>query len=63
MNSIAQKLNITDKTDWYDITRKSLEKHGGSYLLKKHNGSVIKLLQTVYPEYPSVNVNRSRCFI
>ncbi len=52
LKELATKLNINDPEDWYKISRKTLEDHGGvSLLTSQYNGSISKLLTTVYSEY------------
>ncbi len=55
LNEIGQKLNITNQSDWYSITSEAFRKVGGTPLLNKYNGSLSKLLVTVYPEYQQIN--------
>ncbi len=52
MDDLAEKLNITDPNQWYRVTTTVIAKHGGNTLLEKHNGSIKKILESVYPEYP-----------
>ena len=66
LESIGNKLNVKDLEDWYSITgkviyiqaylynnhlHKMLIEQGGATLLYKHDGSFIKLITTVYPDY------------
>ncbi len=51
MDKFAKKLNITSEEQWHTITWATLKRHGASVLLSKYNGSVSKLMSTVYPEY------------
>ncbi len=51
MEQLAKKLNITEPEGWYTITRQSLQQHGAYGLLQKYNGSLIKLLKAIYPQY------------
>ncbi len=53
LDRIGKELNVND--GWYTITAKTLRDHGAAGLLKKYNDSPSKLLQTVYPEYPTLN--------
>ncbi len=54
LDDIAKKLNIKSESDWYQVRRNTLFEHGACGLLvHKYGGSRIKMLQTVYPEYPS----------
>ncbi len=57
MDALATKLNIKDQEGWYSLTTKTMKSHGGHGLLHvKYNGSVTKLLTTVYPEYRNERV-------
>ncbi len=51
MEQLAKKLQITKPEDWYKLTKTILRDHGGSSLSLKYNGSIMKLLSSVYPEY------------
>ncbi len=52
MDDLAKKLNIVDMSGWQKITSKTLHRHGlGGLLGSKYNGSVIKMLTSIYPEY------------
>ncbi len=50
LDDIAKKLNITQHEDWYRISRRVLQQHGGASLLSKYK-NVHRLLCIVYPEY------------
>ncbi len=50
LDDIAKKLHITDKEGWYNVTDKTLKKHGGLELMRMYN-SRSRLLKSVYPEY------------
>ncbi len=50
LQNLAKELNIIDQSGWYKISASLLQRHG---LLQKYNGSVSKLLSTIFPEYPS----------
>ncbi len=53
IDDLAKKLQITNKEDWYKVTNAMLvSQSGGAKLLNAYNGSLSKLLSTVYPEYP-----------
>ncbi len=56
MERLAKTLNITNHDGWYKISNALIRKHGGAGLLHKYNGSAIKLLEAVYPEYPHIYV-------
>ncbi len=51
MNDLAEKLNISSTEDWYRVTAKTIQTHGGSGLLDRYENSPSKLLSTLYPEY------------
>ncbi len=51
MDSLAIELKIRNQEEWYHVTNKMLLQHGGHGLLVKYNGSIVKLLASVYPEY------------
>jgi hypothetical protein len=52
MAYVAKQLNIKDLNEWYGVTVSQVEKIAGSGLLNVYNNSLIKLLQSVYPEHP-----------
>ncbi len=54
MDELAAKLNVTKPSDWLKVTTTSLQQQGASSLIKKYNGSLTKLLTTIYPEYKQV---------
>ncbi len=66
MEAVAQRLKIVNHSGWYSVSCKVLREEGGGGLLAKHNGSISKLLATVYPEFPwdtskfRVNANHVR---
>ena len=65
MNWAEKELKIKEKSDWYKVTRKVLNKEkksvclvfkdfydlGGLWLLSKYRGSPSALISAVYPEY------------
>ncbi len=51
MNQIAKHLNITHQEQWYAVTTKQLQQHGGSGLLTKYGGSRVKLFAALFPQY------------
>ncbi len=55
MNELGKKLQITDLSGLYNITKTSIANHGGRGLLKRYNNSVSNLLKTVYPEYHPID--------
>ncbi len=56
LDAVGSKLNFKDTKDWYSITWDILRRHRLGSLLRKYNGSVSKLLFSVYPEYLCYNV-------
>ncbi len=52
MDTLAKKLNINDRHEWYKVTWESINQHGGGSLFSHYNGSLALLLRNVYPEYP-----------
>ncbi len=51
MDDLAKKLNITNKEDWYKLTRDTVYRYGGGELLRKYEFLPSKLVMSVYPEY------------
>ena len=47
---VAEKLSIREKKDWYSIKTEDINKLGGSTLLSKYKGSLLKLLSSVFPQ-------------
>ncbi len=44
---------ITEPKDWYFVSRRQIVQHGGHGLLQYYyNGSLIRALQSVYPDHP-----------
>lgn len=56
LNDLAKKLNITSPSGWHKMSGPIIEQHGGAVLLNKYNGSITKLLSTVYPEYHILHI-------
>ncbi len=52
LEKLAKKLRITSPTEWYSVTPQQIIRNGGSELLAKYNDSPMKLLRTIYPQYP-----------
>lgn len=48
---LAEELNIKTFEDWYSINRYHILSKGGSRLLNFYNGSVYKIVQSIYPEF------------
>ncbi len=52
LNILANKWNISNLDGWYNISSTAFKQHDEARsLLYKYNGSISKLLSTVYPEY------------
>ncbi len=51
MDLIAKKLSITEYDGWKHVTKTVIERNGGAGLVRRYNGSMTKLLETVYPEH------------
>ncbi len=51
MNELAAKLDVTNATDWFKVSSRSVLQHGAHAVLRKYNNSLGKLLATLYPEY------------
>jgi hypothetical protein len=52
---LAKKLGVKQISDWYYVFKSSIAEHGGSSLLRRFNGNMLKILQQAYPEYPSMS--------
>ncbi len=53
MDDLAKQLNILNHEQWYNINSKTLKTHEGARkLLEIYNDSPVKLLSSVYTEYP-----------
>src|SRR5688500_6532157 len=49
---LEHQLNIINKEDWYNISRSQiLQHHGSNLLLRYYNGSILTMLQRVYPDF------------
>ncbi len=52
LDKLAKKLNITDQRGWYNIKLSQImEYNGGGLVIGKYDGSLVKLITTVFPEY------------
>lgn len=51
-DNLAKKLNFQEWTDWYHISKKDIDVHGGGSLLRYYKNSPIRALYAVYPSYP-----------
>lgn len=49
LEKLAKSLNISKSSDWGKITVSRISEHGGGYLLKLYDKSVLKLLRGIYP--------------
>jgi hypothetical protein len=58
MDQIAEKLHVTSMEDWYKVTTKQVAQNGAGGLLVRFNNSLHRLLQTVYPEYPTNSIQK-----
>jgi hypothetical protein len=50
LDNLGKKLNFKHSEDWYNVTQRSIRKHGGRALLKRYGDSPYKLLQSIYSE-------------
>lgn len=49
---LGQQLGIHRRSDWYRVTPRDFQQHGGGHLLKTHyRGSVVRALRDYLPEY------------
>lgn len=51
LDHISVELNVNNLDDWYNITATEFRKRGGDGVLHHYNGSISKMLKTLYPEY------------
>ncbi len=52
MEELGKKLHVTNPSDWYLLNPTTLKRFGGEVLLDvKYNGSISKLVASVFPEY------------
>lgn len=51
LEKLYAHLKLTSWEDWHSVPKETIKKFGGSSLLKFYNGSFIKCLTTLYPEY------------
>ncbi len=51
LDDLAKKLNFIDLRGWHTLSRSILQEHGGYGLVQKYEGSISKMLTSVYPEY------------
>eukprot|EP01114_Cavostelium_apophysatum_P020383 TRINITY_DN6813_c0_g1_i1.p1 TRINITY_DN6813_c0_g1~~TRINITY_DN6813_c0_g1_i1.p1 ORF type:complete len:852 (-),score=159.44 TRINITY_DN6813_c0_g1_i1:14-2569(-) len=49
---LGQTLKLSKLSDWTSVNTSEVAKHGGSRLLVLYNGSLVRCLQTVFPEEP-----------
>ncbi len=52
LDKVGKQLNLKSYEDWYSVTTKQVRTLGKAGILNRYNGSLSKLLSTVYPEYP-----------
>ena len=57
INELGDTLGVKKIDDWYSITTRQIRKLGGGGILKRYNGSLYTLLQTVYPDYQWITLN------
>ena len=51
-DDLGKKISVQRWEDWYQLKTKDVEEHGGSGFLNfQYQGSTIRALMTVYPEY------------
>jgi hypothetical protein len=50
LKNLEKKLNIQQPADWYNFGLTDITKNGGSRLLNTYRGSLIQMLQTLYPQ-------------
>ena len=50
MNNFAKEMKINSPKDWYKMTTSHIKKNHSGSVLNIYNGSLIKLLRTIYPE-------------
>ncbi len=62
MDDLAKQLNITDHDEWYNVSHKVVQQKAGS-LITMYNGSLCKLLSSVYPEYLSTQYHFIESYI
>ncbi len=56
MNHLAKKLYILTPDGWYKVSKCDMLEHGGAVLLDRYNGSLVKMITTVFHEYPLANI-------
>lgn len=52
ISELSKALHINQLDDWYRVSLKDFDNHGGTPLLKRYNGLMLDLLQTLYPNHP-----------
>lgn len=52
LDELEKSLNITNKEQWYNISKEQILQHGGEKLLRTFDDSKIKLLTSIYKEVP-----------
>ncbi len=52
MNWLGEKLGITDREQWYHVTRREFQKYHGIQFLKLYDGSPPAAIQDCFPDYP-----------
>jgi hypothetical protein len=46
--------------DWSQVSKKTVQDNDGSGLLKVYNGSLLRALQAIYPEYNLTRISGNR---
>ncbi len=62
MDELGKKLNIKNREEWQTVNKRTLEQNGGRGLLKYYNGSMHKLLASVFPEYLNIVIYLSATY-
>src|SRR5438067_1493041 len=47
--NLSLRLKLSNIEDWYKVTEKDVEKHGGADILANHSNSLTKALISAYP--------------
>jgi hypothetical protein len=51
LESMKGTLGISKLDDWYNTTNRAMIRAGGAILLQNHNGSLINVMRSVYPDH------------
>ncbi len=52
LNYLAKKLNILSPDGWNHVSKRDIMENGGAILLDRYNGSIAKMINAIYNEYP-----------